>query len=354
LRNFFLFALQDQVVLRVRNKQVSGFCLLQVSARIQWKSAGNPDIDSILAAFPFIHFPPFFPEYTLPFTITFFNTCMENKIFPCLWFNGTGKAAAEFYCRAFTNARVISRQPIVTIFELNSQRFMALDGGPQYTANPSISFFVLYEDEAAMVREWELLAKGGQVMMPLDKYPWSEQYGWVQDSFGISWQLYLGKMEQVGQIYTPLLMFTGPQAGKAEEAMHFYLSIFPDSKPGGIARYEKGEGDVAGLVKHSQFHLSGQLFMAMDSSINHGFTFSEGISLVVECENQEEIDYYWNKLAEGGEESMCGWLKDRYGVSWQIVPKVLGQLMNDPERAQRVTQAFLKMKKFEIARLLNA
>ena len=94
--------------------------------------------------------------------------------------------------------------------------------------------------------------------------------------------------------------------------------------------------------------------MAMDSFMQHDFNFNEGVSLVVECENQAQIDHFWSKLTEGGEESMCGWLKDKYGVSWQIVPSILGKLMSDPERSQRVIAAFMKMKKFDIETLMNA
>jgi predicted 3-demethylubiquinone-9 3-methyltransferase (glyoxalase superfamily) len=130
----------------------------------------------------------------------------------------------------------------------------------------------------------------------------------------------------------------------------------------GISRYEKGEGDpevsgqvVEGTVKHGRFLLDGQMFVAMDSSMAHAFSFSEGVSISVSCETQEEIDHYWNKLiADGGQESMCGWLKDKYGVSWQIVPSILGKLMSDPGKGQRVMQALMQMKKLEIDKLENA
>jgi predicted 3-demethylubiquinone-9 3-methyltransferase (glyoxalase superfamily) len=118
-------------------------------------------------------------------------------------------------------------------------------------------------------------------------------------------------------------------------------------------RYPPGQKDE-GLIMHAQFKLDGHVFMCMDSSMDHGVQFNESVSFVVECENQEQIDHFWTKLTEGGQESMCGWLKDRFGVSWQIVPKVLGQLMQDPERSGRVVQAFMKMKKFNIQQLMDA
>lgn len=140
---------------------------------------------------------------------------MKKQIYPCLWFNGQAKAAADFYCSVFKNSKIIADTPMVVNFELNGKKFMGLNGGPD-------------------------------------------------------------------------------------------------------------------------------------------FTFNEAVSFVVECDNQEEIDHYWNKLTEGGEESRCGWLKDKFGVSWQIVPSILGKLMSDPEKGQRVVQAFMNMKKFDIAALESA
>ena len=140
---------------------------------------------------------------------------MTNLIYPCLWFDGNAKAAAEFYCSVFKNSKIISENPMVVIFELNEKKFMGLNGGPT-------------------------------------------------------------------------------------------------------------------------------------------FKFNEAVSFVVDCETQEEIDYYWNKLTEDGNESQCGWLKDKFGVSWQIVPTILGKLMSDPTRSQRVIQAFMKMKKFDIETLKQA
>jgi len=189
--------------------------------------------------------------------------------------------------------------------------------------------------------------------MPLDKYDWSEKYGWVQDKFGISWQLAFGKFKDVGQKFTPTLMFTNNKAGRAEEAIRYYTSVFDNSSIVGILKYTAGENDVLGYVKHAQFKLGQQVFMAMDSSLTHDFNFNEAVSLVVECNTQKEIDHYWGKLGMEGEEGQCGWLKDKFGVSWQVVPSILGKLMNDPEKAPRVMQAFMKMKKFEIEKLVN-
>ncbi len=281
---------------------------------------------------------------------------MKQSIYPCLWFDGQAKAAADLYTKAFGNCKITSESPMVVSFTLHGQAFMGLNGGPIYKPNPSISFYATCETTTEVDQAWKALSEGGQIMMPLDKYPWSEKYGWLSDQFGISWQIAKGKLSDVGnQKFCTLLMFTDDQAGRTEEAISFYTSLFKPSSIVGIAKYGPGEGDKETYVKHAQFKLGEGVFMAMGSSGPHGFKFSEGISLVVDCDTQKEIDTYWDTLtSNGGQESMCGWLKDKYGVSWQIVPAVLPKLMNDPEKGPRVVQAFLKMKKFDIETLMKA
>jgi len=279
---------------------------------------------------------------------------MKNIIYPCLWFDGKAKEAASFYCSVFNNSVITAENPIVVTFESAGQKFMCLNGGPQYTFNPSISFFVLCETEEEVDKAWKNLLEGGSVLMPLDKYDWSAKYGWVQDRFGLSWQISLGKRDEVGQKFTPMLMFTGKQNGRAEQAFQFYTSLFANSSVKGVLRYNKGENEVEGAVKHAQFSLGKYAFMAMESSLPHHFSFNEAISFVVECKTQEDIDYYWEKLSAVPEAEQCGWLKDKFGISWQIVPEILGKLMSDPSKSERVMQAFLQMKKFEIDKLITA
>ena len=279
---------------------------------------------------------------------------MKNMIYPCLWFNGVAKKAAEFYCSVFNNSIITSDNGLAVIFESSGQKFMCLNGGPEFTFNPSVSFFVICETEEETDKTWKALSEGGTELMPLDKYDWSTRYGWIQDRFGISWQLSLGRMEEVGQKFSPFLLFTGKQAGKAEQAVHYYTSLFGNSAIAGILKYTKGENEVEGTVKHAQFKLGDYVFMATDSSFQHQFGFNEAISIVVECGTQKEIDYFWENLTLGGQESRCGWLKDKFGISWQIVPAILGELMSDPSKSERVAHAFMQMKKFEIDKLVNA
>jgi predicted 3-demethylubiquinone-9 3-methyltransferase (glyoxalase superfamily) len=279
---------------------------------------------------------------------------MKNMIYPCLWFDGRAKEAAEFYCSILKDSAITSENPIVVTFESAGQKFMCLNGGPEYTFNPSISFYVICESEHEINKVWRAFLDGGSVLMPLDKYWWCRKYGWLSDRYGVSWQLSYGGIEVVSQKISPVLMYTGNQSGKAEPAVHFYTSVFKNSKVLNITRYAKGENEVEGTVKHAKIILDNKVFMCMDSSLMHQFRFNEAISFVVECETQERIDYYWGRLTDGGEEIQCGWLKDRFGVSWQIVPAILSQLMSDPVRAERITRVFLQMKKLDIERLINA
>ncbi len=293
-----------------------------------------------------------------------------QKIIPHLWFNTEAVEAAEFYSSVFPNGKVTSKSVLrntpsgdcdVVSFDILGYSFMAISAGPYFTLNPAISFMInfdLSQDDDAkskMDEIWEKLAEGGKILMPLDAYPFSEHYGWVQDKYGVSWQLIYTKPEgEERPLVIPSLLFVGDVCGKAEEATEFYLSIFKDTKRGALARYPSGmDPEKEGSVMFTDFKLEDQWFAAMDSAQNHNFQFNEAISLLVKCDTQEEIDYYWEKLSAIPEAEQCGWLKDKYGMSWQIVPTVMDDMMdsNDEEKIARVTQAFLKMKKFDIATL---
>jgi predicted 3-demethylubiquinone-9 3-methyltransferase (glyoxalase superfamily) len=279
---------------------------------------------------------------------------MNNNIFPCLWFDGNAKEAADFYATVFSNSKVTADTPMVVQFEIEGKKLMGLNGGPMFTINPSISLFVTCETDEETERIYNRLFEGGKAMMPLDKYPWSEKYGWVADKFGMTWQLMKGKLPEGAQKIVTSFLFAGDQYGKGQEAIKQYTSIFPASTIFHVETYRTGEPQPEGNLKFGQFALNNEMFAAMDGIGDHNFVFNEGVSIVVECENQEEIDNYWTKLTEGGKESMCGWLKDKFGVSWQIIPKVLGRLMTDPAKAQRVMAEVMKMKKLDIQTLANA
>src|SRR5882672_11481595 len=159
---------------------------------------------------------------------------------------------------------------------------------------------------------------------------------------------------ETAQKITPVLMFTEKQAGRCEDAIRFYTSVFRDAQERGLNRYGSGEEpDNEGTVRFGQFQLEGQQFAAMDSARPHGFAFNEAISLMVHCQTQEDLDYYWDRLSADPKSEQCGWLKDKYGLSWQIVPNVMDEMLTtkNPKKLAAVTAAFLKMKKFDIAKL---
>lgn len=279
---------------------------------------------------------------------------MNNSIYPCLTLKGKVAEAAPFYIDTFGEGKVVQTSPYVIIIELSGQKIMLLNDGPTSTPNPSISFMVSSDSAEETEVYWSKLIDGGKALMPIDNYPWSTRYGWLQDKYGVSWQLFTGE-KKATQKFSPSFMFTGADAGKAAESIHFYTELFPNSHIEGMMEYVEGDGDTPGLIKHAQFKINDFTAMAMDSSANHGFSFNDAISLVVNCDTQTEIDKYWEQLsANGGQEVACGWLTDKYGISWQIVPKVLGQLMSDTERGQRVMNALMKMKKLIIADLESA
>lgn len=303
-----------------------------------------------------------------------------QKITPHLWFDRESKEAAEFYVSLFPDSKVTNLTTLhdtpsgdcdVVSFELWGLKFMAISAGPLFKFNPSVSFIVNFDpllfgpssspeqDARAKIDEaWERLSEGGTVLMPIDEYPFSERYGWIQDKYGLTWQLILTNPEgDPRPPILPSLLFVGDKVGKAEEALNFYLSVFRDAKIGALHRYGKGqEPEKEGTVMFADFMLLGQWFAAMDSAREHNFTFNEAVSLMVNCDTQKEIDYYWERLSAVPAAEQCGWLKDKYGVSWQIVPAEMDKMMKSGTREQidRVTQAFLPMKKFNIAELQKA
>lgn len=282
-----------------------------------------------------------------------------------LWFDREAPEAAGLYTELFPDSRITSRSRIegtpsgdvdLLSFELAGLPFQAISGGPLFKFTPALSFLVACETKEEVERYWRRLGEGGGELMPLGAYPFSGHYAWVCDRYGLSWQLMLTDVHRRGQKITPTLMFTGPNAGKAEEAAGFYASLFGGSL-GGISRYGQGqEPNAPEMVNQLELQLLGRGFGAMDSAYPHGFGFNEAISIMVHCDSQEEIDRYWAALSAVPEAEQCGWLKDRYGLSWQIVPKALDRLMSqgDAGRRERVTKAFLAMKKFDIAALERA
>lgn len=288
------------------------------------------------------------------------------EIIPHLWFDREAAEAAEFYVSLFPRSSVDARWVLHDTpsgdaeqlsIRLAGQRFLLISAGPLFRFNPSVSFRVACDVADEVDALWARLSDGGKALMPLQSYPFSERFGWIEDRYGLSWQPMLVEKGSWKQKITPALLFTGDNAGKAEEALRFWASVFRNSAVEAVMRYGPGEEpDREGALKLAKFRLEGYEFSATDSAYPHGFGFNEAVSFLVNCPTQAEIDYYWDALTADPSAEACGWLKDKYGLSWQINPGIMDRMLKDasPEQLGRVVQAFLPMKKLDIAALERA
>ncbi|MCR3956224.1 MAG: VOC family protein [Gudongella sp.] len=289
-----------------------------------------------------------------------------QKIIPHLWFDKEAKEAAEFYAGLFEGSGIKGSVVIrdtpsgdteMVSFSLAGVEFEAISAGPYFRFNPSINLLVSFDNQEELRRVWEAISDGGEERMALGEYPFSELYSWVEDRFGLNWQLLYDRGGKASQRIVPVLMFSNGVCGKTEEAIEFYTDVFKDSTVELISKYSEGEApDKRAVVNFSEFHLNEFVISAMDNAMGADFTFNEAFSFQVLCRDQEEIDYYWDKLSADPQAEVCGWIKDKYGVSWQIIPYNMSQVMLDgnPEEMDRYTKAFLQMKKFDLEVLEKA
>lgn len=292
---------------------------------------------------------------------------------PHIWFDQYKvKEAATFYTSIMPDSAVnyVNHFPMadgeceIVDFTFAGQPFFGISAGHSLQIDPAISFMINFDpsrdpDAAKRIDDvWDKLCEGGKVLMPLDAYPFSERYGWVADKYGVSWQLILTKPEgEERPVIMPSMLFTGDVAGKAAEAIAFYCAVFQDGKRGNFtARPEDMGPDKAGTLLFADFYVDRTWMAAMDSAHPHGFGFNDAISLLIPCETQEEIDYYWSALSVDGEAGQCGWLKDKFGVSWQVASTVMLEAMKkgSPEQVDRVIKSFMGMKKVDATALQRA
>ncbi|MFD5213878.1 VOC family protein [Microbacterium sp. NPDC058345] len=297
---------------------------------------------------------------------------MSQKIVPNLWFDRNAEEAGSFYASALphTTTEVVARypdevpdwqagfagEPLVVDVVVDGMRISLINAGPEFRPNPSISFLLNFDPLAfggeegartAIDAAWTALSDGGAALMPLDEYPFSPRYGWVQDRYGVSWQLMLTDPSGEPRPFViPQIMFAGDVQDRAREAAEFYTSLFDDAALGTVVDYAQQTGTAAaGSVMFGEFRIGEQWFAMMDSNVAHDFGFSPGVSLEVRCRDQAEIDRLWDALSAVPEAEQCGWLADRFGVSWQIVPDDMAELMARPGAYERM----LQMKKLVIA-----
>lgn len=298
-----------------------------------------------------------------------------QKIIPNIWYTGNAEEAGVFYASVFDDATsaVTARYPdevpdwqaefagaaLVVDVEIGGYHLSLINAGGEFHPNPSISFMLNFDpvmfggDEAAararMDALWARLADGGTALMDIDKYDWSKRYGWVQDRYGVSWQLMLTDPEGDPRPFViPQLMFSADVVGQARDAATCYVDLFDDAEMGLIAQYPAPSGAApAGSIMFGEFRIGEQWFSMMDDGSGGSSPFTPAISLEVQCRDQAEIDRYWDALTAQPEAEQCGWLADKWGVSWQIVPANMGELMQRPNAYQHM----LEMKKIVIDEL---
>ena len=290
---------------------------------------------------------------------------MQN-ITPHLWYDKEAAEAAKLYVSLFENSSIINISVIsdtpsgdteIVDFQVANLRFSAISAGPYFSLNPSISLMVACSSKEEVDRLHKSLSEGGSELMPLGEYPFSKWYAWVQDKYGLTWQLMLVENIEEHQKIRPCLLFAEDVCGKAEEAMNYYGSVFAEASKGFINYYSAGEAeDSRAKINYGELNIKDNQLIVMDHGYGGDFIFNEAFSFMVPCENQEEIDYFWDKLSFVPEAEQCGWVKDQFGLSWQIVPANMDEVLmkGSEEEVKRVTEAFLKMKKFNLAELEKA
>jgi len=262
---------------------------------------------------------------------------MDQLITPAIWCDGTADEAARFYADVFREGSVVEQVPgLAATVSIHGFRLSLINGGDQCAPNPSISCILNFdpllfgseEQARAYLDElYERLSAGG-VLMELGEYPFSQRYAWVRDRFGMTWQLML--TDPAGEprpFILPSFMFGGTNHANAEEATEAWISLFDDARRGALYRYEEGGPMEPGTVMY--------------------FTFTPGVSMIVSCRDQEEIDRYWTGLSSVPEAERCGWCVDRWGVSWQVVPRNIAELMADAATREKI----LHMGKIDLAGL---
>lgn len=292
-----------------------------------------------------------------------------QRLVPSLWFDHTALEAAQFYASVFADARILDAsyypeeglpdfqqefagRPLAVEFEVAGCRIVGINAGPQFRPNPSISLMVRFDparDPAArehLDAAWAGLSEDGTELMPLAEYQFSSRYGWVQDRYGVSWQLSLADRQgEAGPGLTACLLFGGPVQNRAGEALEFYADVF-GGRVAMTARYPQATGPATpDSLMFSELEVGDDRIALMDSGVPQDASFTPGVSLIVECAGQAEIDRYWGRLSAVPEAEQCGWCVDRFGVSWQVLPANLNELTSLPGGYQKM----LGMKKIEVA-----
>lgn len=289
-----------------------------------------------------------------------------QKIIPHLWFDTQALEAVQLYVSLFEDSKILNTAVLYDTpsgdaqtvnFQLACFEFAAISAGPYFAFNPSISLMVACETKEEVDRLFKTLVEGGSELMPLGTYDFSEWYAWISDRYGLNWQIMLVENIDEHKRIRPCLLFGMEVCGKTQDAMDYYSSVFSDSKVGYVNPYLEGQAiDHRAKINYAELELLNLEMVMMDHGYGGDATFNEAISFMIQCDDQKEIDYYWEKLSFVPEAEACGWVKDQFGISWQVIPKMMYDLLSNgtSEEIKSVTKAFLKMKKFDIDALEKA
>lgn len=283
-----------------------------------------------------------------------------QTIIPHLWYDTEAKEAVAFYIELFggkidwtyTITDTPSGDSDLIQFQLGDMTLAAISAGPYFKLNESMSLMVNVANKDEVTRLYQALSEGGRVLMPLGEYSFSPYYVWLEDRFGLSWQLsYAPDLDKPYQ-FDICLLFSQEQVGLAQPMLDYYKDKLPQASVGQLSYYGEGEAAVeAAKLNYAELLVAGQKMIVMDHGYGGEASFNESFSLMVYVDSQDELNFYYDLLSAVPEAEMCGWVKDQFGISWQIVPRILMEAYDtaSPETVKAVNDAVLTMKRLDIA-----
>ncbi|HEM5985543.1 TPA: VOC family protein [Streptococcus suis] len=281
-----------------------------------------------------------------------------QPIIPHLWYDKEAKEAVAFYVELFggkidwtyTITDTPSGDSDLIQFQLGDMTLAAISAGPYFKLNESMSLMVNVASKDEVTRLYQALSEGGRILMPLGEYPFSPYYVWLEDRFGLSWQLsYAPDLDKPYQ-FDICLLFSQEQVGLAQPMLDYYKDKFPQASVGQISYYGEGEAAVeAAKLNYAELFIGDQKIIVMDHGYGGEASFNEAFSLMVYVDSQDELNFYYDLLSAVPEAEMCGWVKDQFGISWQIIPRILMEAYDtaSPETIKAVNDAVLQMRRLD-------
>ncbi|HEL1740826.1 TPA: VOC family protein [Streptococcus suis] len=283
-----------------------------------------------------------------------------QTIIPHLWYDTEAKEAVAFYVELFggkidwtyTITDTPSGDSDLIQFQLGDMTLAAISAGPYFKLNESMSLMVNVASKDEVTRLYQALSEGGRILMPLGEYPFSPYYVWLEDRFGLSWQLSFAPDLDKPYQFDICLLFSQEQVGLAQPMLDYYKDKLPQASVGQLSYYGEGEAAVeAAKLNYAELLVAGQKMIVMDHGYGGEASFNEAFSLMVYVDSQDELNFYYDLLSAVPEAEMCGWVKDQFGISWQIVPRILMEAYDtaSPEKVKAVNAAVMTMKRLDIA-----